>query len=386
MQRIAPGLILLCGLICLTCAACPKASDSGASASAGLKPQPGTEAVPSPALNWRTLPADSPGDATPSVPVVEVIPGHFIQGSPDQQALQLGKTGSRLFSADLTVTAAALKTSDPVPDEVAAWDYNRDGVDDLAFSPLLSIAMEQDIGKDDAPSGSAVFALDGKLLGIVPSDMSSTTAIGDFDGDGHRDLALLPLITLQPVNAPAYGGNGERIGYFKIASQAVGALAADVDGDGKDELVRLQANPHSLVYYALGSPLHVLGAWGAADTPRRSARLSGVKSADLVSSSCIWNANLKQSVDLAAGSGGKGGGLVPPPVAFAQLPDGRTVIATTPAGADPGQRNRLLLYDANGRQVQSTTLPADILGLTSLESGGRTYLIARLQHQLLIYP
>jgi hypothetical protein len=142
--------------------------------------------------------------------------------------------------------------------DIQAWvaaDFDNDGKADLlavtgTLSPPYSGTLHLRHGNGDgtfASSGADVaadvsFGLSGYRNGTIP-------AVADFDGDGTRDLALIGYAT---SNAGVYVYHGTGSGSF-AAAQTVDAtlasdsnppsavVAGDIDGDGKPDLVAIDA-------------------------------------------------------------------------------------------------------------------------------------------------
>ena len=123
-------------------------------------------------------------------------------------------------------------------------DPDHDGVTSVVFS---------DGDKADVGDARGTWA---KLRGITLDDMATRGTIGDFDGDGHVDLALFysqadigdsPRDAML-VHEVHYGPlardlTSERIGNIRIRSKTFvdGVRASDQDHDGRAELQILQS-------------------------------------------------------------------------------------------------------------------------------------------------
>jgi hypothetical protein len=155
-------------------------------------------------------------------------------------AMGSGSTVSVLIGRpDGSFEDAGLYDSDPRPLSVAVGDFDEDDLDDFAlpldFSDAASIWFS---------NGDETFdALDVPLDGVNPSSV----AVGDFDGDGHLDVAV--------------GGTGialllgDGAGDFAEPASYTGGgtiAAADVNGDGRDDLVGPGTGPDPAIAVRLG--------------------------------------------------------------------------------------------------------------------------------------
>ena len=345
-------------------------------------------------FQWRTLDAKAVAPWTPPAYRMSLLAGHFIKGSPDEQALELGAAGSRLIKVDLTTAAVGFKLRDPLP-EVFVWDYNADGVDDLCVPPLSAQIGGLPLMKRYPTKGLAIFGMSGQQLGQVACDADSGFAVGHFSGPGVDELAILPVLSIQPFEAPVYGTNGKPVDRFHLQGRELGLTVADVNGDGTDELIRCSTAPgagrnvdRQVFSYGLKEPRTFLTTWPEPqpDAPRFGANLSGGQGQDIVGQRRLWNSakhQLMALMDLPSNAM-----AAPSILPTVQLPamSGTLLGLDLITDAAASAKTTLQFYDPDGRHVHTEVLGPDLRSLITLHSGGQAYLVVQLGDKIMIYP
>lgn len=190
---------------------------------------------------------------------------------------------SALAGAELAVVAE-LPAAFP-SGTLAARSLERDG------RPwLVSVATE---GVQAWPAGG----VSEPVLSVPPGGGGRSPAFADFDGDGLLDLAYLRgTASTTPAGVALLSGNGagrfDELAYVPVDGQPLALAAADVDGDGRTDLVLARTDssgsgPSILSFRSLGGfafeqpretplgPYDAVSSLGAAD-------LDGDGKADLV--------------------------------------------------------------------------------------------------------
>ena len=136
----------------------------------------------------------------------------------------------------------------PVAYRVASMevaDLTGDGRPDLVFfgEPRELVILP---GKKEGGFGppSALRAPEGEPRG-------SAVAVGDFDHDGHKDVALLGKDILQLFHQKPDGGLAKPVRIVHGIKQPTLMLAADINGDGRDDLAMGSDEDEYAVYVCL---------------------------------------------------------------------------------------------------------------------------------------
>jgi hypothetical protein len=171
---------------------------------------------------------------------------------------------------------------------MAAGDFDEDGLSDLAFtlSTTLSIAHSDGLGHFTV---TKTYPLDGDATEV---------AVGDFNNDGHLDLAAGSINIVPNNNVRIFLGRGN--GDFNPGDRVPsfsphGIVTADFNGDGNIDLAAANFTSLSLVTFAIGdgtghfSSLFTITVPGSQPYPINlaSADFNGDGRADLVTANNI---------------------------------------------------------------------------------------------------
>ncbi len=170
----------------------------------------------------------------PGTDTVAVIARLSRMGQPALLRISGTTLQSIRFSRDRTISIR----STPVAGQsriLAVGDLNGDGIDDAVLREGIYFG-----------NGDGTYTAGPPLPVVIPAGHSATVAVGDFDGDHHLDLAIRPDSPQQVGNSiffpvlTVYSGDGA--GHFQPSRQVADDSSlpihvADVDGDGKDDLI-----------------------------------------------------------------------------------------------------------------------------------------------------
>jgi FG-GAP-like repeat/FG-GAP repeat len=191
----------------------------------------------------------STGDGTYAAPVSYAIPGGAdvslfaigdfnSDGKPDlviigsDNAIHLFlNNGSGKFSQ-----AAVFSVSNVVSlNDVTVGDFNHDGIMDIAFTNALNLTVWFGNGKSGFTVGPT-----------TPVHNTDYLMLGDFDGDGHADLAIGDRNNYDSVEVLYGNGTGQFPARSLIQTSGTGHFlfsAADVNSDGKMDIIGSQFYP-----------------------------------------------------------------------------------------------------------------------------------------------
>lgn len=128
---------------------------------------------------------------------------------------------------------------------VTPGDVDGDGFEDLAYFDTVA-------GRWLALRGNAVgYSGPAADLGPGAASLAAESISIDLDGDGKRDL-LIPALTLTPGSTWTWLHHTGGSTYVRTATNVAnvaapgGTIAADIDGDGRDDLVYVKKNSPSI--------------------------------------------------------------------------------------------------------------------------------------------
>jgi Calx-beta domain/FG-GAP-like repeat len=133
----------------------------------------------------------------------------------------------------------------PLPNSLAAGDFNGDGKIDIAVAGTGAAALSVVLGNGD---GSFQPSINFTSTGIAPVSLTAA----DFNKDGKTDLAMIDSVT-GLVDVALSAGNGSfqtPVGYD--LTPAIRLLAADVTGDGTADLITVGGGVAGVVTVAAG--------------------------------------------------------------------------------------------------------------------------------------
>ena len=151
---------------------------------------------------------------------------------------------------DGTLSPAVSTTTGPRPTLLAIADFNADGRPDLAvpyegfpdFEPTGGLSIL--IGR-----GDGTFSLSGADAGPAPSG----AATGDFDGDGHQDVAVGDALNESALVLLGMGdGTFAAPRRFHAGHGPIFVVAADVDADGFLDLITIDALNEAILLIGAG--------------------------------------------------------------------------------------------------------------------------------------
>jgi hypothetical protein len=190
---------------------------------------------------------------TPAVPAGNVLPtalaaGAFTRGGkPDLVTIGLGGAVVELNNGDGTFRVGpTLPTPNDFPAAVVVGDFNRDGNLDVAVGTQGG-KIDVFLGHGDGTFGAT------KVFNLGTNNSVRLLVAGDFNRDGRLDLAVTSTLLSSPTQAGLVtillgNGNGTFLkgASIQVGTDAEGLAAADLNGDGKLDLVTTTLLPGGL--------------------------------------------------------------------------------------------------------------------------------------------
>ncbi len=160
---------------------------------------------------------------------------------PDLSYAALGS--QRMGATTMMVFPTARELGDAAqvgsPALLTSWDFDNDGKTDIAFgSTLPSTPLAYTRGSNDRFDGFATVT-----LGDVTPSTAIAIASGDLDGDGKNEFAFTttiggkPAVCLYKIDSGPLNGDRCWTGEGPTTDFGKNIVAADLDGDGRDDLV-----------------------------------------------------------------------------------------------------------------------------------------------------
>ncbi|MCB9727143.1 MAG: VCBS repeat-containing protein [Deltaproteobacteria bacterium] len=230
---------------------------------------------------------------------------------------------------------------------LARADFNGDGHQDLAVSSLQGFVVVLLSLGDGTFTETPHLLVSGDSVFVRPL----AVATGDFDGDGHADLATANgADSVSVFLGDGAGGFGPE-SQVAIDGEPTDVQAGDLDGDGLDDLVVADTQA-SVLDVEAASVLSVLSLGGGAfDTPRRhqaGALPTGLAVADMDGDGLPEIAVARRFDDSVAVLGGLGFGNFGKPVAYGV---GRTPADVVAADLNGDGATDLAVTNEDGRSI-----------------------------------
>lgn len=202
----------------------------------------------------RLVGGDYNGDGRSDVLVVQGSHLALFQGQTDGS---LVGAGGYNFDTEVSYWDKAMLAGSKI--RTLPGDFNGDGKTDLLIlqAPHLVLVLGDATGSMKRATGGKIDPNDDAYWGEFFQNPSAKTAIGDFNGDGRADLAILQgshVVVLSGTAAGAFtratghnldAANASSVAYWDAVNTATNGtrlVTGDFNGDGMDDLVIVQGS------------------------------------------------------------------------------------------------------------------------------------------------
>ena len=193
---------------------------------------------------------DSGGQIAVSVAAGNLLQGPGLQvvvanGCADQAACSGSfQSGVGVLFGFFYPPPATYRSGGSVVQSVKIADVNNDGIPDLLVAQLCARANIANCGIDTPSSVGVLLGHEGifTLMGTYRTGgtQADALAVADVNGDGQSDLVVTDFSSSNNVGVLLGNGNGtfkKAVSFFSGGSFPVSVAVADVNGDGKTDLV-----------------------------------------------------------------------------------------------------------------------------------------------------
>jgi hypothetical protein len=178
---------------------------------------------------------------------------------------------------------------------IAAADFNEDGVPDFAYSIFGNAFV---VLRGPGGSGGQRFEIP---LASMPHPDAIAAATGDFNGDGHADVAIGGFVGLAYIAlGNGRGGFGPTTGHFGNGSNVIEIVAGDLNRDGFDDVVLGSTDAGNIHTFLYTPSLDERARMAAGSLTRIEATLADVSGAMQSVATAIGSLQLPNLGNLAA--------------------------------------------------------------------------------------
>jgi len=327
-----------------------------------------------------------------------LITGQFDADADDELLFANDNGKSTLYELEGSSRPAGLSLAGIVFNAVA-WDYNGDGVDEVVtdhpfnwYTRWSNLPVPPQFANVNPSLNTPVFDVAGGIVALLPcNSFGSPPLLGDFNGDGKQELMLYDDQSTGKAKRLFYKAEGARLPTSLLPFIGMYAQAADIDGDGNDEVVESVYKQDETGQYS------VLRAYRPGDTtaqalaPRIVGSRFALTDVDADGKPELVSARQWEELD--------GTRVVP-----FQFPTQLAQAESTFAGAymldllGRGQpqlallysldtrANALLLFDASGQCLYYEELGSRIAGSGLARAGGKRYLVVQTDGSIKVCP